>query len=344
MDKENQCQAITLKNSQCRNKCVESYCKIHDPKECEKREKVRRLYKEIEERSYRYLKYVEREIKKSRIRHRRWVERLEKKKMQPNVQCKALSKKGSPCKIATRSGYCHVHKHLDINSNEIETVSTMLNNPIELVPYDINSLIKELADQYYKVESRSYNGPNIDAYKLEKINNLYLEEKELVTDVYDSYISIVVNCSDIDELGNIDDFRNRIKDSINEVYEKTDELILSDNLESISLLDNEVTIFAKEVEKESHNVELRSYNGPELIPDIMKKVERAYKNEKHDKNEMYIGMLRKLSCYSDFDEIDPVDIRKEIEISLKIIAKNTNDTIKSYVDANKRAKRKIPKK
>ena len=116
MCKENQCQAFTLKNAQCKNKCVDNFCRVHDPKECEKREKVRRLYREIEERSYRYLKYVEREVKKSRIRHRRWVERLEKKKSIANVQCKAMTKKGSSCKLATKTDYCHVHKHLDTNS------------------------------------------------------------------------------------------------------------------------------------------------------------------------------------------------------------------------------------
>jgi hypothetical protein len=205
-------------------------------------------------------------------------------------------------------------------------------------PDDFDSLMKELIDQFYKVQPRSYIGPEIDIHKIEKINNLYIEEKELVIDVYDSFVSVIANCSNFDDLGNIDDFRNRITVSVNEVYDKTDASILSDNLDSASLLENEFTIFIKKVEKESHNVELRSYNGPKLIPDLMKKVEKAYKSEKHNKNEMYIGILRKLSCYSDFDEIDPVDIRKEIEISLKIIAKNTDDTIKSYVDANKRAK------
>jgi hypothetical protein len=69
--KKNQCQAFTLKNSQCKNRCIENFCKLHDPKECEKRKNVRQLYKAIEERNYKFLKYVERECKKARISHRK---------------------------------------------------------------------------------------------------------------------------------------------------------------------------------------------------------------------------------------------------------------------------------
>jgi hypothetical protein len=60
-------------------------------------------------------------------------------------------------------------------------------------------------------------------------------------------------------------------------------------------------------------------------------------NEKQSKDEMYIGILRMLSCYSDFDEIDPVDVRKDMDASLKILTKKTNENVKSFIAASKRA-------
>jgi hypothetical protein len=334
MNKENQCQSFTLKNAQCKNKCVDNFCRVHDPKECEKREKVRRLYREIEERSYRYLKYVEREVKKSRIRHRRWVERLEKKKENASVQCKALTQKGSPCQIATKSDYCHVHKHLDTNFNEIKTETDAV---MFKYPDDFDSLMKELIDQFYKVQPRSYIGPEIDIHKIEKINNLYIEEKELVIDVYDSFVSVIANCSNFDDLGNIDDFRNRITVSVNEVYEKTDASILSDNLDSASLLENEITIFIKEIKNESHNVELRSYNGPEPAPFHLRRINRVYATEKDKKDEVYNGIITMLSFYTSFEELggSASYIKDEIARSLSIIAEDTDATVEALIPPKK---------
>jgi hypothetical protein len=185
---------------------------------------------------------------------------------------------------------------------------------------------------------------------MEKINDIYLGEMKRKLNIYGRIINNLVNEPDVKL--NIDDINNikkELEESLIGIYEKTNEAIKSikkankrskrpkKHVESLSYYD--MASFIKEIENESYVVELRSYNGPELDSDNAKRVDRAYINEKKSKDEMYIGLLRKLSCYSDFDEIDPVDIRKEIEISLKIIAKNTNDTIKSYVDASKRANR-----
>jgi hypothetical protein len=339
MNKENQCQSFTLRNAQCKNKCVDNFCRVHDPKECEKREKVRRLYREIEERSYKYLKYVEREVKKSRIRHRRWVERLEKKKENASVQCKALTKKGLSCQIATKSDYCHVHKHLVTNFNEIKTETDAV---MFKYPDDFDSLMKELIDQFYKVQPRSYIGPEIDINKIEKINNLYIEEKELVIDVYDSFVSVIANCSNFDNLGNIDDFRNRITVSVNEVYEKTDASILSVTLDSASPLENDITIsFREELRGKCYELVPRSYNGPKLDSDNMKKVNDIYLSELKRKLNIYGRIINNIVNEPNvkLSISDIASIKGEIEESLVTLHNKSDEAIKSIKKANNRSKR-----
>ncbi|KAM3578176.1 hypothetical protein VKS41_009398 [Umbelopsis sp. WA50703] len=337
---KHQCQAFTLKNSQCRNKCIEKYCKIHDPKECEKRKNIRRLYKEIEERNYKFLKYVERECKKARIRHRKCIERIEKKKNYANIQCKATTKVGLPCKISTKSEYCHVHKHLDTKSVNVEKL-------IEKEPEDDSIMIsfrKEMEDEYRKIIPRSYTGPELDSDKMEKINGIYLSEMKRKLNIYGRIINNLVNEPDVKlNIDDINDIKKETEESITGVYQKTNEAINSikkANKKSKRTKKSpyySMASFIKIIEDESHDVEIRSYTGPELDPYNAKKVERAYISEKQSKDEMYIGILRMLSCYSDFDEIDPVDVRKDMDASLKILTKKTNEIVKSFVAASKRA-------
>lgn len=221
MCKENQCQAFTLKNAQCKNKCVDNFCRVHDPKECEKRGKVRRLYREIEERSYRYLKYVEREVKKSRIRHRRWIERLEKKKEYANVQCKAMTKKGSSCKLATKTDYCHVHKHLDTNSVSIEKEAQSISEDDLMISFK-----KELQDKCRGLELRSYTGPKLDPESMEQINGVYLNELKRKLGFYGRVINNIVDYPDMKfDINDMNGIKEDIEESIASLHVKTDESI-----------------------------------------------------------------------------------------------------------------------
>jgi hypothetical protein len=338
--KKNQCQAFTLKNSQCKNRCVESFCKLHDPKECEKRKNVRQLYKAIEERNYKFLKYVERECKKARISHRKSIERMEKKKKYVNIQCKATTKKGLPCKISTRSEYCHVHKHLDARSVNVEKLIEKESEDDSIVI----SFRKEMEYKYRGIQPRMYIGPELDSDKMEKINGIYLNEMKRILNIYGRIINNLVNEPDVKlDINDINDIKKETEESLNKIYQNTNEAIKSikkANKKSKRTKKSpyyNMASFVKIIEDESHDVEIRSYTGPELDPYNAKKVERAYMNEKQSKDEMYIGILRMLSCYSDFDEIDPVDVRKDMDASLKILTKKTNENVKSFIAASKRA-------
>jgi hypothetical protein len=258
-----------------------------------------------------------------------------------------MTKKGSVCKIPSKSEYCHVHKPLDTTSNGIENI-------IEKEPIiEDNSIMisfrKEMEDEYRKIRPRSYNGPKLDSDKMEIINNIYLGEMKRKLNIYDRMINNLINEPDVKL--NIDDINNikkEMEESVIGIYEKSNEAIKSikkannrskrpkKHVESLSYYN--MASFIKEIENEFHLVEPRSYNGPKLDSDNAKKVDREYINEKKSKDEMYVGILRMLSCYSDFEEINPVDIKKDMEADLKFLAKKTNENVKLFVDASKRAK------
>jgi hypothetical protein len=317
MNKENQCQSFTLKNAQCKNKCVDNFCRVHDIKECEKREKVRRIYREIEERSYRYLKYVEREVKKSRIRHRRWVERLEKKKENASVQCKALTKKGSPCQIATKSDYCHVHKHLDEKINESGMIIDITNN---------------LSSKFYKVQSREYTGFETNPLKLNKIKDAYRDERFSIEDVYTEHIRIASSCLNIRELDGINDI---ILQSVDEIHRKTDEYIsLIESEEDKS----EIGLIISKLEKQKNQIQLREYKGPKLDSYNKRRIDNIYKSEVNEKKGIFDGMMQSLSYIEPEDEYEGT-VESELNYAknqMKIIEKTTDGKVKALIPSSKR--------
>ncbi|CAM0142167.1 unnamed protein product [Umbelopsis sp. WA50703] len=213
-----------------------------------------------------------------------------------------------------------------MQSNNKDTKSVNVEKLIEKEPEDDSIMIsfrKEMEDEYRKIIPRSYTGPELDSDKMEKIN---VNEPDVKLNIDD-----------------INDIKKETEESITGVYQKTNEAINSikkANKKSKRTKKSpyySMASFIKIIEDESHDVEIRSYTGPELDPYNAKKVERAYISEKQSKDEMYIGILRMLSCYSDFDEIDPVDVRKDMDASLKILTKKTNEIVKSFVAASKRA-------
>ncbi|GAB5594044.1 hypothetical protein Unana1_08944 [Umbelopsis nana] len=235
-------------------------------------------------------------------------------------------------------------KHLDTNSVEIEKEEQSISEDDLTISFK-----EELQGKCRELKLRSYNGPELDPDNMEKINGIYLNELKRKLGFYGRPINNIVDYPDIKlDINAINNIKEDIEESIASLHVKTDEAVNSiinqsrkrskrtkKYVESPSYYD--MASFIKEIENEFHKVELRSYNGPELDPYNTEKVNRAYISEKQNKDEMYIGILRMLSFYSDFDEIDPVDVKKDMKASLKILAKKTDETVKSFVDASKRA-------
>lgn len=95
--------------------------------------------------------------------------------------------------------------------------------------------------------------------------------------------------------------------------------------------------FIKEIENESHTVELRSYSGPELDPYSLRRINRVYASEKEKKDGVYNGNIKMLSFYTSFEELggSASDIKDEIARSLSIIADHTDATVKALIPPKK---------
>lgn len=222
MNKKYQCQAFTMKKSQCVNKCINTYCGIHDPKKCEKRMKIRQLNRELLEREHRFLKYVERELKKERIKHKKFMERSS---LIQHNKCKATTRKGSSCKNSAKLKYCHIHNYLDADVLVEELVPCEKDEVTEIyeeLSYcPILSFRKELENESHNVELRQYSGPKIDSHRMGKINKLYLSEKESKIQFYHSMISMLSAYSNSDEI-DLDSIKEEVKLTLKFMHKKTD--------------------------------------------------------------------------------------------------------------------------
>jgi hypothetical protein len=339
--KKNQCQAFTLKNSQCKNRCIENFCKLHDPKECEKRKNVRQLYKAIEERNYKFLKYVERECKKARISHRKSIERMEKKKKYVNIQCKATTKKGLPCKISTRSEYCHVHKYLDTNVEKL----------IEKEPEDDSIMIsfrKEIEDKYRGTQPRLYIGPELDSDKMEKINSIYLNEMKRELNIYGRIINNLVNEPDVKlNIDDINDIKKETEESLNKIYQKTNEAIRSitksnkKSKRTKKFPQCDIDSIIKEIEELKSQIQIREYKGPELDDNTQRRVDKFYRDEMNNKINNLDGISRAISSCDPLEDIEEIqDLRKESKRTIKGIEKYTDTQVKDFTAAVLRKNRK----
>ena len=335
MEKNYQCQAFTLKNSQCKNRCVENFCKLHDPKECEKRRNVRQLYKEIKERENRFLKYVERECKKARIRHRKCIERIEKKKRYASIQCKATTRKGLPCKIATKSEYCHVHKPLDtlIIQKELEDESIMI------------SFKKEMEGEYRNIIPRSYTGPELDSDEMDNIKGMYFTEMRRKHNIYGRIVNNLINEPDVKL--NIDNIKKETEESITRIYQMTDEAInsiIKENQKPKRTKKSpycDIDSIIKEIEELKSQVQIRKYKGPKLDDYIQRRVDKFYRDEMENKINNLNGISQSISHCDPLEDIEDIqDLRKESKRTIKALEKSTDALVKNFAAAALRKNRK----
>jgi hypothetical protein len=254
MNKMHQCQAMTMKKGQCTKKCTNTYCGMHDPKKCEKRRQFRQFERELLKRERIFLKYVEREVKKNRIKHKKCMERLTLIRHNDS-RCKATTKKGTLCTKTSKLKYCHVHIHLDIDVSIIEEPIPVIvhekediiekkipiivhkkedmieeRNPfivrrkeiIEEQPcYEISSYMKELESESQLIDLRVYDGPDVDPYRMGRIKGQYKSEMESKVQLYKGMLSMLSNYMSLDEI-DLDSIKDDVRISLKMIRKKTD--------------------------------------------------------------------------------------------------------------------------
>jgi hypothetical protein len=251
------------------------------------------------------------------------------------------------CQIAAKSDFCHVHKHLDTNSVGIEKLIEKEEQSTSEDDITI-SFREELRGKCYELVPRSYNGPKLNHEKMDTINDIYLSELKRKLNIYGRIINNIVNEPNVKlSISDINSIKGEIEESLVILHNKTDESIksvkkLKSSGERLKHSKNygksqspyyDITSLANELEDEKSKVQLRSYNGPELDPYILRKINRVYASEKKSKDDTYDGNIKMLSFYTSFEELggSASYIKDEIARSLSKIAEDTDATVEALI-------------
>lgn len=293
-----QCSATTLNGQQCKKETAGEHCYLHVMSE-----RVKQLYKDAEKRSRDYVRYVERERRKHRLRHQKYME---------TSLCKAVTRRGFRCQVAA-DRYCSMHQHLDRK------------------PVSIDDVKAQLISESRQLQDREYSGDETRPAKLRKIREAYENETYTIKRAYDDAVCSLSPASDLDAV------RSQLARCANEERGFTDEDVEDIEQEE----DSEVDLLIAQLEKTRDQIRLREFKGPRVDSDYtQERIAGYYQSEVKKKRDNINGMIRSISMYKSLETYGTADeVTAEAEAMMKHEEKATDQNAmiiaKGYLNSKK---------
>lgn len=294
-----QCSATTLNGEQCKKETAGEHCYLHTMSE-----RVKQLYKDAEKRSRDYIRYVERERRKHRLSHQKY--------MQTSL-CKAVTRKGFRCQVAADK-YCRVHQHLDRKP-----------------PVSVDDAKAQLMSEARQLADREYSGNETRPAKLRKIREAYENETYTIKRAYDDAVLSLSPASDLDAV------RSQLARSAAQERGFTDEDVEDIEQEE----DSEVDLLIAQLEKTRDQIRLREFKGPHVDSDYtQERIAGYYQSEVRKKTDNINGMIRSISMYKSLEAYGTAEeVTAEAEAMMKHEEKTTDQNAmiiaKGYLNSKK---------